>query len=321
MDTMPTPTFPERPAKPALTPADAFAAIGRGKPTATELAALSDLSRAGAREFASVWPRFPEESRHSVLRRLAELAETNVEHLFGRVYRVALSDVSPVARQLAISALWEDEGSDLIELFATLLESDPSPDVRAESAAALGRFAELATYESLNSHEVGRVKQTLYAAAFTDDQPDHVRRRALESISIFGDLVETQSLISEFFDSDDTATKASAIFAMGRSLNRRWLPTVIAELGSDDSEIRYEAARAAGELGHVDAVEAVSGLVRDPDPEIRHAAIISLGKMGGPGAVRILRALVDASPEADAEIIEDALAEASLGGDMIRAQS
>ena len=279
------------------------------------------MSRADARGFALAWPQFPEETRLSVLRRLAELAETNVEHLFGRAYRVALTDASPVARQLAVSALWEDEGSDLVERFAKLLESDSSSDVRAEAAAALGRFAELATYETLNEQDAGLVKRALYAAAFTGDQPDHVRRRALESISIFGDLAETRTLISEFFDSDDTATRASAIFAMGRSLDRRWLPTVIAELGSDDSEIRYEAARAAGELGHVDAVEALSALVRDPDPEIRHAAIISLGKIGGPGSVRILRALVDASLEADAEIIEDALAEASLGNEMIRAQS
>ena len=38
----------------------------------------------------------------------------------------------------------------------------------------------------------------------------------------------------------------SAVHAMGRSADPDWLPTIIEEMHSDDSEMRFEAATAAG---------------------------------------------------------------------------
>ncbi len=320
MDKMPTPMSQASAAKRVITPADAIIAIGRGNPKASELAGLSDLTRRDATILADVWPAFPEERRVAVLRQLDELAESNVTLLFGRVYRIALADESAVVRQLAIAGLWEDTGSDLIETFLTLLQHDPSTDVRAEAATALGRFAELAALGELGESSARRIESALFEAARSDEQPELVKRKSLEHATVFGRKDEAEALILEAYDSDDSAVRASAVYAMGRSLDRRWLRTVIAELESDDAELRYEAARASGELGHADAIPGLSELVLDTDVEVRTAATIALGKIGGPGAIRVLRALLQSEEPADREAIEDAIAEAELMSDGPRTQ-
>jgi HEAT repeat protein len=322
METMPTPTFPDQPAnEPIVTPADAVAAIGRGSYKTQELQALSDLSRADARALADAWPRIPESTRVAVLRRLSELAEENVQFLFGRVFRIGLTDESPVARQISISALWEDESNDLIDLLLGLMQDDPSVDVRAEAASTLARFADLAVIEELDEATAERVRRALFETAQSTAQADLVRRRALESVAVFGGSGGVSELIDEAFDSDDAAMRASAIYAMGRSLDRRWLSTVIAEFESGDAEVRFEAARAGGELGHIDAIPGLSELMLDPDTDVRQAAISALGKIGGPGAVRVLRAYSESSPPADRELVEDALAEAQMQDDVLRGKS
>jgi HEAT repeat protein len=95
---------------------------------------------------------------------------------------------------------------------------------------------------------------------------------------------------------------------------------VIGEFESSDAEVRYEAARACGELGHVDALSGLSDLVQDQDTEVRQAVIGALGKIGGPGAVRVLRAYSESCPPADRELVDEALSEALLLNDALRAQ-
>jgi HEAT repeat protein len=321
METMPTPTFPDQPAnEPVITPAEAVSAIGRGSYKTHELQALSDLSRANARALADVWTSIPESTRVAVLRRLSELAEENVQFQFGRVFRIGLTDASPVARQISISGLWEDESTDLIDLMVGLMQDDPSVDVRAEAASTLARFADLAAIEELDESTAERLRSALFETATAPDQAELVRRRALESVAVFGSSGGVNELIDEAFDSDDAAMRASAIYAMGRSLDRRWLKTVIAEFESDDAEIRFEAARAGGELGHIDAIPGLSELVLDHDTDVRQAAIGALGKIGGPGAVRILSSYSESCPPADRELVDDALAEAQLQDDVLRAK-
>lgn len=313
------PTSPDPSAKlPTLTPAEAVAAIGRGAYRANHLEALSDLNRSDARALAATWVTIPEASRISIVRVLVEAAEEHVEYLFGRVLRIGLSDPSAVVRQMAISGLWEDESRDLIDLFLGLMVEDPSVDVRAEAASALGRFAERAAMEELNEDDSVRIRTALVDVARSDRQPDLLRRRALESLAIFGSSHGVDALIAQAFEADDSAMRASAIYAMGRSLDRRWLGTVLSEFESEDAEIRYEAARASGELGHVDAVSGLSELIDDGDVEVRQAAVAALGKIGGQGAIRVLEAYSSRCLPGDREAVLDALAEARLMNDALR---
>jgi len=308
---MPIPTSPDRPARPTISPAEAIEVLGRGTYKTEHLQALSDLGRNDARLLAKEWPGIPDETRSAVLRQLAQLAEDNVEYNFGRVFRSALNDPSAVVRQLAISGLWEDESHDLIDMFIEMMESDESIDVRAEAASALAPYADNAAFDELQQQNAEHIRASLLSSADSGDQPELVRRRALESVAVYGGT-PISDLIARAFDSDDSATRASALYAMGRSLDRKWLGTVIDELESDDAEMRYEAARASGELAYVDAVPGLIDLLGDADIEVRQAAITALGKIGGKGAVRALQEYSQRSPNSDLELVNEAIAEAQL---------
>jgi hypothetical protein len=86
--------------------------------------------------------------------------------------------------------------------------------------------------------------------------------------------------------------------------------------------MRYEAARASGELALDDALPKLSRMVYDPDREVKEVAIWSLGEIGGSESTRILQTLLDdpqyiADDDDLAEAIEDALVSASMpGGDL-----
>src|SRR4051794_35992129 len=97
---------------------------------------------------------------------------------------------------------------------------------------------------------------------------------------------------------------------MGRTLDRRWLDILIEELESEDAEMRYEAARATGAIGDVQAVQSLSKLALDEDDEVRQEAIMALGRIGGPRAERVLRSLAEDASQSDREAIAEALGEA-----------
>lgn len=318
MGQMPTPTSPEPRPNSEPTPADAIAAIGRGIFTPRDLIPLADLGRADAAAFARAWSSFPDEQRERVVRALAELAEGDVQYVFGRALRVALSDPSPVVRQLAVAALWEDEGFDLVPTFLDLVDRDPSQDVRAEAAQGLARFAELAAEDELDAEVTARLKRTLVGVADDPREPYIVRRRALESVAVFGRDVAIVELIREAYDADDAGLRAGALYAMGRTCDPGWLDAILYEFDSPDAEMRYEAARAAGELVDDRAVPGLTNLATEEDPEVRQAAIGALGRIGGTAAVNALRRLAGSANTADREAIEEALEEALVSIDALR---
>lgn len=313
MVTMPTPMFPDpRADQRQVAPADAIAAIGRGNHRPSDLAGLSDLGRADVKAFAGQWPGIPEPRRAAIVRELVDLAENDVLLDFSRVFRAILGDPSPVVRQLAVSGLWEDESVDLIPILVGIMNGDDSSDVRAEAAVQLGRFSMLASFEELDEEDAGIVREALANAARSATQPELVRRRAMESLAPFGREANVNELIEAAFRSDDVAMRASAIFAMGRCSDRRWLKTIIAEFASSEPELRFEAARASGEMGDQETVSGLAGLINDDDTDVRHAAIAALGAIGGNGAIRVLSRYIDLCPPGDRELVADAMAEAEL---------
>ncbi len=289
-----------------------LAAFAGGTVRAADVAHLSDLGREAAGRFAREWADLPEATRVAVVREIDELAEDRVELQFGRVLRVALDDPSPVVRQLAVAALWEDEGSDLLGRLRGLLARDPSDDVRAEAARALGRFADRAAEGDLADDVADALRSELATVAADPAEPPHVRRLALESVGAFGKDRDIRTLILEAWESDDQADRGSALYAMGQSRDRAWLPTLHDELATDEAVLRYEAARALGVIGSDAAVpELLAVMDGEEDVEVRHAAIGALGAIGGRAAVRALRTLADHAEEADEALIEAALEEAS----------
>jgi HEAT repeat protein len=108
----------------------------------------------------------------------------------------------------------------------------------------------------------------------------------------------------------------SAVFAMGRSADSVWREIVTAELDSPNPEMRYEAARACGELEASAALSALIDLIEtDPDPEVQRMAIWALGRIGGKEARRVLEACCESEDEAFRQAAKEALDELDfLGG-------
>jgi HEAT repeat protein len=306
-----TPTSPDNPPNSGPTLTDALSAIGQGSFHASDLKGLSDLSREQTAEFARRWPAFPEETRVRVVQLLDELAESSVELTFSRPLRVALDDPSSAVRQLAIDALWEDQSSELRERLLELATSDESQDVRAAAAQGLARFADAALSDVGDVEVQNRIWTSLYGLAKDESQPYIVRRRALESVAVFGSRPEVFELIREAYDAYDPGYHAGALYAMGRTLDKRWLDILVRELESEDAEMRYEAARASGAIGEVGAIPGLAAAALDEDAEVRQEAIMALGRIGGPGAERVLRRLAESAPAPDQEAIAEALGEAS----------
>ncbi|MCC6315929.1 MAG: hypothetical protein IT337_18170, partial [Thermomicrobiales bacterium] len=133
---MTTPTFPAPPPNPDDAEEESFApaergtgaldAFAAGHVAAADVARLSDLDRRAAARFQTEWFVLPEPVRERIVREMGELAEDRVELNFGRALRVALADASPVVRQLAVAALWEDERDDLPDLLRGVLATDRS---------------------------------------------------------------------------------------------------------------------------------------------------------------------------------------------------
>jgi HEAT repeat protein len=297
----------EHPDQPRSMLAEAISAIRDGDLSQTQVARLSDLSRNNARVLAAAWESIPEENRIDLVRRFDELSEERVDLNFGRALRVALNDRSAVVRQLAVAGLWEDESSEMLDRLRDILQNDESPDVRAQAAAALERFSNKAVVGSLDESVASDLRDSLRRSAIDAGAPYAVQRRALESLGPYAADPEISSLISEAFNSEDHGLQCSALYAMGRSQDARWLPTILVQLESEDPEIRFEAARAAGLLGSADALPVLLQAARDEDAEVRHVAIGSISQIGGRGAVRALERLAEDAGEADLELIQSAI--------------
>jgi len=234
---------------------------------------------------------------------------------FSRALRPALDDESAVVRQLAVTALWEDISTDLMDRLVKILNDDPSDDVRAEAAKALGRFADLAVEGELDDDRADLLRDRLLDIATDPEVAPVIRRRATEAVGAFGKDQDVREALETAYGSEDQSMQASALFGMGRSHDVYWLDLLLGELSSAEAELRFEAARACGQLASDDAVPDLIACADDDDMEVRHAVFTALGQIGGKASIRALErfaaAADEAGEEADAAVIADALEEAN----------
>ncbi len=272
------------------------------------LFAFSDVTRPELEQFAETWAVMPVERRRRVALALTELAEDSFEADFNRLFRHMMEDEDAEVRELAINGLWEDEELSLINPLIGALRSDAAARVRAAAAESLGRFVLLSEVKRIPPERGERVAEALLAVVRNGGEDSLVRRRAIESISYLGNETVRDIIASAYAD-EDTAMRATAIFGMGRSADPYWRRTLAEELYSNDSQIRYEAARAVGELEYKAAVPRLIELLEDPDREVQAAAITALGQVGGKEAKEALVELVEGEDEVNREIAQDALDE------------
>lgn len=267
---------------------------------------LSDLEADELDMFTETWARLPLWRRRALLEDLEELGAADDLLSFESIGRHAVKDDDPQVRTLAVRLLWEFENQDLIPIFLNLLEDDPAMEVRAAAATALGQFVYMGEVDELDAGIMSSLVEHLLQT-INHDQADLVRRRALESLS-FCSRPEISPLIEQAFSTQNKDWMASALLAMGRSMDQRWEPTVLAMLHDLRPALRAEAARAAGEMELTEAVPALIDLTRDSEEEVRFAAIWSLSQIGGESARQTLEELMrSAADDDEADFLETAL--------------
>jgi HEAT repeat protein len=278
-----------------------------GSPTAASLTFLSDLGMEDRTTFRRLWPEVPVERRRRIVAMLATMAEENIELYFRPVFLVALEDSDPQVRLSSIEGLFEDESKVLLSRLIEVLRRDPDDDVREAAASALGRFTYLSQCDKLGA-DAPKLRDALLQAANDLDEKMNVRRRAIEALGYLNGDTEVQELIADAYSRGGRQAE-SAVFAMGRNMDARWERTVLDELESDLAPMRYEAARAAGEMGLEDALPYLSRLIDDKDMEVKLASVWALGQIGGkPAAEALIRAMKSDEP-AVREAAEEAMQE------------
>jgi HEAT repeat protein len=281
---------------------------------------LSQLEDENVRRLAPLWSELKAAFRRKVLRELVEASEANFELNYSALGYYALGDDDPSVRVAAIELLWEEASTSLLHKLQEMALYDDTAEVRAAAASALGRFILAGELGDLDEAEGLKAQDTAISILNNLDEDIDVRRRALEAISNSSNEIVVDA-IREAYDHPDHRMQISAVFAMGRSYEERWNDIVLQQLDSEDEEMRYEAARAAGELEIDGAVRKLTNIALGDEREIREVAIWSLGEIGSKEATRTLERLAtDAKRKHDDELleaIEDALDTASMGNNSL----
>lgn len=270
---------------------------------------LSDMTPAESDTFDQRWSEQPDDRRRIIARHMADISEENFVVDFSPVFMRLLADASPAVRLAALDGLWDTSNLDVVPRVLDLMRSDVDSEVRAAAASTLGHFILLGEWGQVEKRVADRIVEALLEQFARRDLPLAVRRATLESL---GNAAHPRvpELIDDAYRRGEEELQVSAIFAMGRSCDRRWVPILIDEMANPETEMRVEAARAAGAIGSSDAVDRLIELLDDEDLEVQLAAVSSLGQIGSEQAHAALNRVMD-DPDADLlhEAVEQALDE------------
>ncbi len=275
---------------------------------ATYLHRFSDLNPAELRKLKPVWPKVTEERRVALLEDLETLSEADTLMLFDEFCELALDDSNPRVRQKALGMLWQTDKNSLAPRFIEMMEKDPDEFVRANAASALAHFVYEGEVEEFDEAQLHTIEKALLKVLGGDDQPI-VRRRALEALG-FSSIPEVKPWIDKAYNTDDPQWISSALFAMGRSAEEIYAPRVVESLDHPDSDVKFEAVRAAGELSASIARGPLLEMLNEgiDDSDLRMAVIWSLSQIGGEDVRETLENLAESIEDDDeAELINNAI--------------
>lgn len=283
---------------------------------ASKLYLLSDLAGQRLADFCAAFDAYPLHQQRRLVQALVQLAEESFQVNFDAIFRQCLASHDDQIRAAAIDGLWENQDIGLTGPLVTMLRSDPSAQVRASAATALGRYVLAGELEQLDPPIQARLTAELLTSIHLKGEGLEVRRRALESVA-YSCTPEVLAALETAYYHEDEQMRSSAIVGMGRTCDRRWMKIVLDELESSSPAMRYEATLASGNLALREAVPMLTRLLDDADPQVRDAAIWSLGQVGGDQAKQALLVALDDADEDTAVALEEALAEQALSeGDL-----
>ena len=103
---------------------------------------FSDMTDKDLAQLKKSWEKIPGWRRQALMEDIENLGDSDFLLSFEALARFALKDEDPKVRLLAVRTLWEYEARDLALMFLNGLKTEPDPQVRAEMAAALGRYVD-----------------------------------------------------------------------------------------------------------------------------------------------------------------------------------
>ena len=102
---------------------------------------LSGMSEQNMNLFTDYWVNFDADKRITILKKLTELAEHNLDVDFDAIFKFGLYDDNPEIRCISIDGLWECEDRSFLDSLCSMLENDVSAQVRTSAALGIGKFA------------------------------------------------------------------------------------------------------------------------------------------------------------------------------------
>ncbi|MFA5400231.1 MAG: HEAT repeat domain-containing protein [Dehalococcoidia bacterium] len=286
----------------------------------SDLARLSNLNDDDLSQYKRAWNSAHLERRALIISKLRSMGEDDARLDFTRIFKFCLDDIDAGIRIKALEGLeLEDKYNFALPVIKTL-KMDESPEVREAAARVMGKFALMAELGELPAAVGDDIFDALLGVLENPSEPDSLRRRALESISPFRQE-PVASYIEDFYFSENPALKASAIFAMGRNCDTRWLDYLNKELQDSNARFRCEAARACGDIEEEDTVPGLLNLLNDVDHDVQEAAIAALGKIGGQKARDALSKLKTSPENRIKEAAMSALTELEICQDPLSSSS
>jgi HEAT repeat protein len=267
---------------------------------------FSDLDPDELLELKPIWEQLPAWRRKALLEDLEQLFGDDYLLSFEAICRLGLEDPETEIRFLSIRSLFEYDTIDLIPTFLDLVVNDQQEDIRAVAATVLGKYVYKGEVDEIPRETLKQIEDQLLAVTQSNDSM-LVRRRALESLG-FSSREELPALIEEAYNQTEYDWVVSAIFAMGRSCDKRWQEPVLKMLNHVLPAVRTEAARAAGGIEISDAADPLIELLDDDNDDVRLAAAWSLSQIGGEGVQEALNMMLEETDDAEqAEFIDSAI--------------
>ncbi len=248
---------------------------------------LSGISQPEADELALTWDEWTPARRLELLSRLASLQEEHADLEFEVVFKKGLALGDPRCRRESLLGLTDSQDRTVAQALASLIASDSDASVRSAAAQAASGMVSLAIEGRLHERDGERLFSALKGALHREDETTEVRLRALESIAYFGRRRAGRYIEAACADTEPAATR-SVLIAMGRTSDPHWLPSVVSCLDHFNPGVRYEAARALGEIGGEEHAHSLAQLLDDQDLDVQSAAVASLAMLGGSEAMRLL---------------------------------
>lgn len=213
------------------------------------------------------------------------------EYVFGKITKL-LDSKNTVTRTNAVAVFEYIQDSAAVPYLIKMLD-DPAPEVRRETAFALGFFK--------GPEETAQTEEPLINT-LGDSNPE-VQEAAARSLGIIGSKKAVPSL-EGLLGSKNQKLQIVAIDALRGIKDPETVDFLIANLGCDDWFVRKDLVETLAEIGGSKAVDSLISSLGDENYQVRRSAADGLGKLGDRKAVGSLLKALESEREAEVRISE-----------------